>query len=121
MANYKLPTLGKISLFSKEASHLLSKSCLEASSCPWGTAEAPEATADSLGEEEEEGGGEVATREAKGDPTCLTCGLSFSSRQDQVEHYRLDWHRYNIKRRLKGLEGVDQGHFESLEGVASGG
>ncbi|NXD78737.1 ANKZ1 protein, partial [Halcyon senegalensis] len=33
---------------------------------------------------------------------CLTCGQVFSSREEQTEHYHLDWHRFNLKQRLLG-------------------
>ncbi|RCH79683.1 hypothetical protein CU098_002464, partial [Rhizopus stolonifer] len=32
--------------------------------------------------------------------TCRTCQLSFTTREDQRGHYKTDWHRYNIKRKL---------------------
>ncbi len=47
---------------------------------------------------------------------CLTCGSVFMSREDQVSHYQLDWHRYNLKRRLKGMSSVDQEEFEKIAG-----
>ncbi|NWQ99136.1 ANKZ1 protein, partial [Paradoxornis webbianus] len=33
---------------------------------------------------------------------CLTCGQVFGNREEQTEHYRLDWHRFNLKQRLLG-------------------
>ncbi|XP_051478727.1 ankyrin repeat and zinc finger domain-containing protein 1 isoform X2 [Apus apus] len=33
---------------------------------------------------------------------CSTCGQVFGSREEQTEHYRLDWHRFNLKQRLLG-------------------
>ncbi|NXO04910.1 ANKZ1 protein, partial [Rhinopomastus cyanomelas] len=33
---------------------------------------------------------------------CSTCEQAFGSREEQTEHYRLDWHRFNLKRRLLG-------------------
>ncbi|KAK9764895.1 hypothetical protein K7432_007215 [Basidiobolus ranarum] len=37
--------------------------------------------------------------------TCLTCGVYFlsSERECLREHYRLDWHRYNVKRKLSNF------------------
>lgn len=120
MASFRAPlppaAFRTMSLFSKEASNLLSRSSLQASPCPWTSGREHEATP---GELEEERGVEVGvhSQEGKGDPHCLACQVSFGSRQEQVEHYGLDWHRYNIKRRLKGLESVDQVLFERLEGM----
>lgn len=51
---------------------------------------------------------------------CLSCHMTFSGREEQVQHYKLDWHRYNIKRKLKGLEPVDQDHFEKISGGCVG-
>ena len=50
------------------------------------------------------------------DPECTSCHVTFSNREEQVEHYKLDWHRYNLKRKLKGLEGVGQDQFERISG-----
>ncbi|XP_076198940.1 tRNA endonuclease ANKZF1 isoform X2 [Aptenodytes patagonicus] len=33
---------------------------------------------------------------------CSTCGQVFGSREEQTEHYHLDWHRFNLKQRLLG-------------------
>ena len=48
---------------------------------------------------------------------CLSCQHSFASREEQIDHYRLDWHRYNLKRRLKGQAAVSQEVFERIAGV----
>ena len=47
---------------------------------------------------------------------CNTCHVTFDLRTEQVAHYRLDWHRYNLKRRLKGLPHVTQEIFEEEAG-----
>ena len=47
---------------------------------------------------------------------CLSCHVKLSSRDEQVQHYQLDWHRYNLKRKLKGLSHVDQEEFEKMAG-----
>lgn len=46
------------------------------------------------------------------DSQCLSCHVTFADREEQVEHYRLDWHRLNLKRRLKGLSPLSQDDFE---------
>uniref|UniRef100_F6T6P3 tRNA endonuclease ANKZF1 n=1 Tax=Monodelphis domestica TaxID=13616 RepID=F6T6P3_MONDO len=43
---------------------------------------------------------------------CSACVQSFQSRQDQREHYRLDWHRFNLKQRLKGQLSLSAHEFE---------
>ncbi|NWI97821.1 ANKZ1 protein, partial [Pitta sordida] len=43
---------------------------------------------------------------------CSTCGQVFSSREEQTEHYRLDWHRFNLKQRLLGRRTLPVELFE---------
>ncbi|XP_048165560.1 ankyrin repeat and zinc finger domain-containing protein 1 isoform X5 [Corvus hawaiiensis] len=43
---------------------------------------------------------------------CLTCGQVFGSREEQTEHYRLDWHRFNLKQRLLGHRTLPAEVFE---------
>ncbi|NXF11611.1 ANKZ1 protein, partial [Smithornis capensis] len=43
---------------------------------------------------------------------CSTCGQVFSSREEQTEHYRLDWHRFNLKQRLRGRRALPVEVFE---------
>uniref|UniRef100_A0A8C5J7T1 Ankyrin repeat and zinc finger peptidyl tRNA hydrolase 1 n=1 Tax=Junco hyemalis TaxID=40217 RepID=A0A8C5J7T1_JUNHY len=43
---------------------------------------------------------------------CLTCGQVFGSREEQTEHYRLDWHRFNLKQRLLGRRTLPEEVFE---------
>ncbi|XP_053926656.1 ankyrin repeat and zinc finger domain-containing protein 1 isoform X2 [Cuculus canorus] len=43
---------------------------------------------------------------------CSTCGQEFSSREEQTEHYRLDWHRFNLKQRLLGRQSLPAEVFE---------
>ncbi|OWK63268.1 Ankyrin repeat and zinc finger domain-containing protein 1 [Lonchura striata] len=43
---------------------------------------------------------------------CLTCGQVFGSREEQTEHYRLDWHRFNLKQRLLGRQTLPVEVFE---------
>lgn len=55
----------------------------------------------------------------EGDLYCQSCCVSLGDRDEQVSHYRLDWHRYNLKRRLKGLASLSQEDFERLAGKKS--
>ncbi|NXJ59828.1 ANKZ1 protein, partial [Rostratula benghalensis] len=43
---------------------------------------------------------------------CSTCGQVFGSREEQTEHYRLDWHRFNLKQRLLGRRTLPVDVFE---------
>ncbi|KAF9244846.1 C2H2 type zinc-finger-domain-containing protein [Melanogaster broomeanus] len=38
--------------------------------------------------------------------TCLSCSIAFASAEDQRAHYRSDYHRYNMKRRVASLPPV---------------
>ncbi|XP_042664439.1 ankyrin repeat and zinc finger domain-containing protein 1 isoform X2 [Tyto alba] len=43
---------------------------------------------------------------------CSTCGQVFGSREEQTEHYHLDWHRFNLKQRLLGRRALPVEVFE---------
>ncbi|XP_050665402.1 cytoplasmic 60S subunit biogenesis factor ZNF622 [Leptidea sinapis] len=44
--------------------------------------------------------------------TCITCQVVFISADLQREHYKLDWHRYNLKRKVAGIPPVTLEEFE---------
>ncbi|KAM9286994.1 tRNA endonuclease ANKZF1 [Morus bassanus] len=76
----------------------------------WGAEPAPvsqEKPADASSEEKAHGVPEVPERMC-----CLTCGQAFASREEQTEHYRLDWHRFNLKQRLLGHRTLTVEAFE---------
>ncbi|TFK74918.1 hypothetical protein BDN72DRAFT_758896 [Pluteus cervinus] len=62
-----------------------------------------------------------------GPRSCVLCLCSFSSVEEQRAHFRSDWHRYNVKARLKGGNPVTEQDFgelmdgleDSLSGSAS--
>lgn len=43
---------------------------------------------------------------------CSTCQCGFESRDEQMEHYKLDWHRFNLKRRIVGGSTITAEEFE---------
>ncbi|PKK80939.1 hypothetical protein RhiirC2_723275 [Rhizophagus irregularis] len=57
-------------------------------------------------------------------PTCFVCGItSFENVEQQREHYKLDWHRFNVKMRAINLERgknkynpITEKEFEELMG-----
>lgn len=51
--------------------------------------------------------------------SCAACGCSFSSREEQTEHYKLDWHRFNLRQRLVGAPSVSAEGFEQISGEIS--
>lgn len=44
--------------------------------------------------------------------TCLNCDARFASAEIQREHYKTDWHRYNLKRRVAQLPPVTAEEFQ---------
>lgn len=48
--------------------------------------------------------------------SCVTCGQKFETRTEQVEHFRSDWHRLNVKARLKQAPTFSEAEFEQLGG-----
>ncbi|XP_077303983.1 tRNA endonuclease ANKZF1 isoform X1 [Lithobates pipiens] len=45
--------------------------------------------------------------------SCTTCQSTFDSREEQKEHYTLDWHRFNLKRRIKGAGVLSEEDFQN--------
>ncbi|XP_075156168.1 cytoplasmic 60S subunit biogenesis factor ZNF622 [Haematobia irritans] len=45
--------------------------------------------------------------------TCINCSVKFASADIQREHYKTDWHRYNLKRRVAELPPVTAEDFQS--------
>lgn len=53
--------------------------------------------------------------------TCVTCGIGtpggdagFASVAEQRDHFREDWHRYNVRRRAAGAAPLSRERFERL-------
>jgi len=44
--------------------------------------------------------------------SCSYCKTQFESSEDQRIHFKLDWHRYNLKQNLAGKAPVDEENFE---------
>eukprot|EP00899_Mesostigma_viride_P022637 jgi/Mesvir1/3558/Mv12024-RA.1 len=45
--------------------------------------------------------------------TCNTCNVSFQNEDVQRVHYRDEWHRYNLKRKVAGLPCVTQAWYQA--------
>jgi len=48
--------------------------------------------------------------------SCGTCGVTFTHLGDLRHHFRLDWHRYNVKRKLHGQDKVNEAQFDDMMG-----
>lgn len=47
--------------------------------------------------------------------TCLACGISsFSSVGEQREHFKTDWHRYNVKLRVLNRSNISEDEFNAM-------
>ncbi|XP_041120226.1 ankyrin repeat and zinc finger domain-containing protein 1 isoform X2 [Polyodon spathula] len=48
---------------------------------------------------------------------CSACQCPFDSREEQIEHYKLDWHRFNLRQRLLGGLLTTAEEFETRTGA----
>ncbi|XP_073701890.1 tRNA endonuclease ANKZF1 [Garra rufa] len=48
---------------------------------------------------------------------CSACQCTFDSREEQMEHYKLDWHRFNLRQRLEERSVVTVEEFEKKTGT----
>ncbi|KAI6646512.1 Ankyrin repeat and zinc finger domain-containing protein 1 [Oopsacas minuta] len=46
--------------------------------------------------------------------SCSLCDVKFSSREEMLEHYKDDWHRYNLRLQLAGKKQVEEQEFNLL-------
>ncbi|KAM4561241.1 tRNA endonuclease ANKZF1 [Fundulus diaphanus] len=51
-------------------------------------------------------------REVSDKMVCSACKCSFVSREEQREHYKLDWHRFNLRLKIAGSPPVTAEEFE---------
>jgi hypothetical protein len=58
---------------------------------------------------------EVTDIETKG-LFCKTCEITFVNVTEQRQHFRLDWHRYNLKRKSHSQKPVDEEQFDEMMG-----
>ncbi|KAK7010519.1 ankyrin repeat and zinc finger domain-containing protein 1, partial [Biomphalaria glabrata] len=50
---------------------------------------------------------------------CHCCQVKLSDRDEQVSHYKCDWHRYNLHRRMKNLPAILEEEFDYISGDIS--
>ncbi|KAJ2974105.1 hypothetical protein NUW58_g8763 [Xylaria curta] len=56
------------------------------------------------------------TEHLVGSQACSLCRLSFTNVDDQRSHQKSDWHHYNLKQKLRGINPVSEAEFEKLVG-----
>jgi pre-60S factor REI1 len=50
-------------------------------------------------------------------PTCISCRLIFQTHEEQKEHYKTEFHRFNLKRKIASLPPVTFEAFkQKMEG-----
>lgn len=59
------------------------------------------------------------TKWSENGATCLTCGIGistpgFSTPAEQRAHFKTDWHRYNVKRKLAKQPPISEEQFEAM-------
>lgn len=47
---------------------------------------------------------------------CNSCNMEFQTREDQKDHFKSDWHRYNLQRKLKGKTTLTEEEFDDACG-----
>ncbi|KAM9803142.1 tRNA endonuclease ANKZF1 [Syngnathus typhle] len=56
-------------------------------------------------------------REISDKLACSACRCSFINREEQMEHYKLDWHRFNLRLKMSGKPPVTTEEFERKTGI----
>ncbi|XP_076603555.1 tRNA endonuclease ANKZF1 isoform X1 [Chaetodon auriga] len=56
-------------------------------------------------------------REVSDKMVCSACRCPFNSREEQTEHYKLDWHRFNLRQKMLGMPPVTAEEFERKTGA----
>ncbi|CAN6900081.1 unnamed protein product [Brassica oleracea] len=46
---------------------------------------------------------------------CNSCNKEFEDDAEQKLHYKSEWHRYNLKRKIAGVPGVTEGLFDARQ------
>ncbi|XP_028848189.1 ankyrin repeat and zinc finger domain-containing protein 1 isoform X2 [Denticeps clupeoides] len=65
----------------------------------------------------DDGRKELGPAEVSDRMLCSACQSPFDSREEQIEHYKLDWHRFNLRQRLAGRPPVSAEDFETKTGA----
>ncbi|XP_070832323.1 tRNA endonuclease ANKZF1 isoform X2 [Chaetodon trifascialis] len=56
-------------------------------------------------------------REVSDKMVCSACRCPFNNREEQMEHYKLDWHRFNLRQKMLGMAPVTAEEFERKTGA----
>ncbi|KAL4112462.1 hypothetical protein QTP88_016247 [Uroleucon formosanum] len=50
---------------------------------------------------------------------CTTCQIAFEQSEEHRAHYKSDWHRYNLKQKIRNRQTIDEPKFLALENKAN--
>ncbi|XP_060840505.1 tRNA endonuclease ANKZF1-like [Rhopalosiphum padi] len=50
---------------------------------------------------------------------CTTCQIAFELSEEHKAHYKSDWHRYNLKQKIRNRQTIDEPKFLALENKAN--
>ncbi|XP_019945650.2 tRNA endonuclease ANKZF1 isoform X2 [Paralichthys olivaceus] len=67
--------------------------------------------------EDDSGRESSLTQDVSDKMVCTACRCPFIHREEQMEHYKLDWHRFNLRQKLSGLPPVTMEEFEKKTGA----
>lgn len=48
---------------------------------------------------------------------CTTCQIAFELSEEHRAHYKSDWHRYNLKQKIRNRQTIDEPKFHALESI----
>jgi len=57
---------------------------------------------------------QIKTLEGFSTKSCSYCQVQFENVDDQRLHYKLDWHRYNLKQSLAGKNAISEDQFDNI-------
>ncbi|CAF1295676.1 unnamed protein product [Adineta ricciae] len=75
----------------------------------------PETPVDPLGIEKHHQESQFQALSISDTLACTTCQIQFSDRSEQTLHFKSDWHRFNLKRKLRNQVAISSEKFEDME------
>ncbi|XP_047457335.1 ankyrin repeat and zinc finger domain-containing protein 1 [Mugil cephalus] len=72
----------------------------------------PDCLKDNKSPEDDRQGEGALVRDVSDKMFCSACKWSFINREEQREHYKLDWHRFNLRQKMVGLPPLTAEEFE---------
>jgi len=48
---------------------------------------------------------------------CTTCQIAFEFFEEHKSHYKSEWHRYNLKQKIRNRQTIDEPKFLTLKSI----